>query len=120
MIYQAEGMGRLGRGLADTQLDGRKFQPKAWPFLLVAGLKGEESELGPFSSSGEVKGVVRQQGENGVSAVAQVWCSHRGYSGIPCIFCRQSNFLEPCRQVLEERVPERTRSEEADGKSGLG
>lgn len=64
--------------------------------------------------------MVRQQGESGVSAVAQVWCSHRGYSGIPCIFCRQSNFLEPCRQVLEERVPERTRSEEVDGKPGLG
>lgn len=41
-------------------------------------------------------------GESGVSGVAQVWYSHRGYSGIPCIFCKQNDFLEPCRQVLEE------------------
>lgn len=38
MAYQAEELGRLGRGLVDTQLEDRKFQLKAWPFLLVAGL----------------------------------------------------------------------------------
>lgn len=48
------------------------------------------------------------------TAAAQVWHGHRGYSGIPCIFCRQSNFLESCRQVLEESLG--TRSEEVDGK----
>lgn len=36
------------------------------------------------------------------TAVAQVWCSRRRYSGIPYIFYRQSNSLEPYRQVLEE------------------
>lgn len=28
----------LGKETVDMQLDDRKFQPKAWPFLLAAGL----------------------------------------------------------------------------------
>lgn len=46
MAHQVEGPGRpWGRGLVDMQLDGRKFQLKVWPFLLVAGLQGEGSDL---------------------------------------------------------------------------
>lgn len=33
-------------------------------------------------------------------AKAQVWCGHRAYGGIPCVFCRQSDFQEQCRQAL--------------------
>lgn len=33
--------------------------------------------------------------------MAQVWCSHRGYSGIPYMFYRQRNFQERDRQALE-------------------